>query len=108
MTSSMSKKVSLLLSLLVFATGAVVLAGWLFHIPILTTWGSGLVTMKFNTAVAFMIAAVSMALLEREQISFPYVVGKILAGIVAAIGLVTLSQFILRTNLGIETVFVTA
>ena len=107
MNPSTSKKLSLLLSLLVFATGAVVLAGWLLQIPILMTWGPGLVAMKFNTAIAFMIAAISMALLQREQVNFFYVVGKILAAIVAIIGLATLGQFIFGTNLGIDNLFIT-
>src|SRR2546430_17429955 len=98
MNPSTSKKLSLLLSLLVFATGAVVLAGWLLHIPILMTWGPGLDAMKFNTAIAFMIAAISMALLQREQGNFFYVVGKILAAIVAIIGLATPGEFIFVTT----------
>ena len=108
MQANTSKNLSLLLSLLVFAASTVVLAGWLLHIPILTTWGPSLVAMKFNTAVGFMIAAVSLLLLLRDQMSFPYVLGKILAGIVTTIGLVTLSEFLLGTDWGIDTLFVAA
>src|SRR4051812_13635580 len=102
MRPSTSKKLSFILGLLVFATGAMVLAGWLFHIPILTTWGDGLVTMKVNTAITFMFAAISLALLQREQVGVPYIIGKICAGIVTTIGLVTLSQFVFGTNWGID------
>src|SRR5437868_2257673 len=102
MRPSTSKKLSLLLSFLVFATGAVVLAGWLLHMPILTSWGEGFVMMKVNTAIGFILASISMALLQREQIGLPYILGKIFAGLVALIGLVTLSQYFSGIDLGID------
>ena len=39
-----------------------VLAGWLFHIPALTSILPGLATMKANSALAFLLAGVSLGL----------------------------------------------
>src|ERR1043166_6907987 len=102
MRASTAKTLSLSLSLLVFVTGAAVLTGWFLHIPILTTWGPGLVTMKINTALGFVLAALSLILLLRESLGLPYVLGKILAAVVATIGLATLAQFLLGQNWGID------
>ena len=102
MRPSTSKKLSLLLGFFVFATGATVLAGWIAHIPILTNWGPGLVTMKVNTAIGFVLAALAMAFLQREEVGPLYIIGKILAGVVAAIGLATLAQFFTGTDFGID------
>ncbi len=63
-------------SLLVQVIGAVVifiavavLAGWVFQVAALTSLGPGLATMKVNTALCFILAATSMILLCRLDIS---------------------------------------
>src|SRR5215213_7743935 len=58
---------SLMISGAVFLMGAAVLIGWIGHIPRLTTLLPHLATMKANTAVGLMFAAVALALLNDQR-----------------------------------------
>jgi hypothetical protein len=96
------KRISLLLSGLVFLNALVVLAGWLLHLPVLTTFLPGLVAMKANTAIGLLLAAIALALLQTEEHGARRTIGKICAAVVATIGVLTASEFIFGINLGID------
>ncbi|MBI4379671.1 MAG: GAF domain-containing protein [candidate division NC10 bacterium] len=98
--------------------GSLVLVGWTLDIATLKSVAPGLVTMKANTALAFLLAGVSLWLLQPEpspQLS-PSPGGQGgwrrpegnrrlaqgLACIVALIGLLTLSQYLFGWDLGID------
>jgi two-component system sensor histidine kinase/response regulator len=90
------------------AVGGVVLVGWLMGIPMLTTVMPGFVTMKPNTAFCFIIAGLSLFLSRRPSIkdvesrlNFRFL-GQICALFIACIGLLTLGEYWLNLNLGID------
>ncbi|MGI0487972.1 response regulator [Pantanalinema rosaneae CENA516] len=88
-------------SLLVIAIGGIVLVGWLFDLPALKSVLPIWVTMKANTAIAFMLAGCSLWQLQHSQLSSTRI-ARICAGLVLAIGLLTLIQYNFGINLGID------
>jgi hypothetical protein len=53
----------LLAGIFAIASGIIVIAGWVFHIEILKSVFPGLATMKFNTALCFILAGAALILL---------------------------------------------
>ncbi len=83
--------------------GASVLVGWLFDIPFLKNVLPGLVTMKVNTALCFILTGVGLRLLENEASpSRLRHLAQALATIVSLIGLFTLSEYLSGWDLGID------
>jgi PAS domain S-box-containing protein len=76
-----------------------VLSGWAFHIPDLTSVVPGLATMKANTAAAFLLTGV--ALLRRNHRD-----GAVYALGVLVIGTITLLEFLLNSDFGIDQLLV--
>jgi diguanylate cyclase (GGDEF)-like protein len=93
------KSVPRIAELLAAAMAALVLAGWVFHIPMLTSIGPGLVSMKANTAIAFLLlagalhCAVSRRNFRRQQ-------GLALAAVL--ISAAVLLEYILDISLGLD------
>jgi PAS domain S-box-containing protein len=88
-----------------FLIGLIVLVGWFFHSPHLTALVPGFAAMQPNTAGGLLMAALSLALLLRE--TKPRIaVGSILAVLVFALGLLTMAEYVFRSNLGIDTLLV--
>jgi two-component system, sensor histidine kinase and response regulator len=90
------------------AVGGVVLLAWLMGIRILASVMPGLVTMKPNTAFCFILAGLSLFLLRRPsvegvdtRINFRFL-GQICALFIACIGLLTLGEYWLNLNFGID------
>ncbi len=92
---------SQILGMIVGLTGAIVIVGWLIDIPALTTVIPGYVPMKFNTACCFLASGISILYLFSDTI-FKKNTGKILAAMVALAGLLTLLQYGIGFNLGID------
>ncbi len=89
----------------VVLTAIGVLAGWIFHIPVLTAVFPGYPAMKFNTALALLFAGGATILLgnsDRRPVKYAYLV---LSGAVYLIGLLTLAQYIFNTDLSIDLLF---
>jgi PAS domain S-box-containing protein len=82
------------------------LAGWILHIPSLTTWGTAQVTMVANTAACFVLIGVSLWLLrKRDNQSFAWarkLAAKTAAAIVGMVGLLSLAEHLFRLALGID------
>src|ERR1043166_2197269 len=97
-------KLSLFLSVLVFIIGALVLGGF-FHVPILTPLQPGLASMKVNSAIALMLAALSLWLLRQDVPGIRCRIGTICAVIVGMIGLLTLTEYWSGTDLHIDDLF---
>ena len=91
---------------LVSLMGFAVLAGWLFNIEILKSVLPGLVTMKANTAIGFVLSGLSMISLvsggkdkARRNISL------LMASLVLLLGSATVCEYIFNINLGIDQIF---
>lgn len=87
----------------VLAVGLLVLAGWLFDIPTLKSFFPGFDTMKANTALAFVLAGISLWLATREsENQQTNLFGKVCATIIVLISLLTLGEYIFSQDLGID------
>jgi PAS domain S-box-containing protein len=86
----------------VAALGGLVVAGWLTVAVALIQVLPGLPPMQYNTALGFMICGAAMlaATLELRRPTL------LLGALAAVIGLATLSQFVLGTDLGIDDLLV--
>jgi PAS domain S-box-containing protein len=95
--------ISSLLGLLTIVGGGVVVAGWLFDIYCLKSVWPGYVTMKVNTAVAFMLAGLSLALSDRAEGSLLIRrLSQACAAATASLGLLTLCQYCFGLNFGMD------
>lgn len=91
--------------IIVALNGVLVICGWLFNVHILITAGaSEIATMKFNTAIAFVLTGICIVALASKRRSFDRY-GKILSVVIAFIGIVTLAQHLFDINLGIDELF---
>ncbi|HET7288402.1 MAG TPA: hypothetical protein VFI71_13065, partial [Pyrinomonadaceae bacterium] len=91
------------LLLVAFCIGASGLLGWIFDIELLKKIHPSLVTMKANTAVCLMLAAVSLFLIEGRTASpLRRRISQLLAAVVAIVGLITLSEHVLGWNSGLD------
>jgi PAS domain S-box-containing protein len=88
-------------SALVALIGCVVIVGWLFDIPVLTSILPMWVTMKANTAIAFIFGGAALWQLSKITRRANRLAG-IYAAIVLLIGLLTLIQYAFGINLGID------
>ncbi|MEG4037189.1 PAS domain S-box protein [Microcoleus sp. S36b_A4] len=101
----MNKHISHMASLLVIAIGCLVLLGWQFDISLLKSGFPGMTaTMKANTAICFLLAGVSLRLLQYQRLTrLHYRVAQGTAGfIIIIIGLLTLSEYLFGWHLGID------
>jgi diguanylate cyclase (GGDEF)-like protein/PAS domain S-box-containing protein len=91
------------LGLAVVAGGVLILAGWAFHLPRLTTLLPGLVPTKANTAVCFVLLGASLWLSARPD-GHGRAVGlaRLLAVMAGVIGLVSLLEAVFGWNAGID------
>ncbi len=98
-TLSGQRKLTKYLSLLVLSAGGLVLFGWMFDIPALTRLIPGLVTMKVNTAICFILIGLAIYLVQEN--SAP-IVFKSLAVLALVIALLSAVETIFHANLGID------
>jgi signal transduction histidine kinase len=83
--------------------GALVLVGWMLDIPALKSVLPGLVTMKANTALALLLAGVSLWLLRTEQAyEWARRIAQACAFTVTMVGLLTLSEYLFGWDMGID------
>ena len=83
--------------------GFLVLVGWINDIPFLKSVLPSLPTMKPNTALAFILAGVSLWILQREQTSQnTHRIGQACAAVVALVGMLSLSEYAFDRNLGLD------
>ena len=81
---------------LIACVGLLVLAGWLFDIEgVKRTW-PGLVTMKANAAICFVLAGAALLLHKRN------VWRQTMAGVVCTIGVLTLTECVAGIDLGLD------
>jgi len=102
---SFSKKASIA----VIAIGCTVILGWIFDVPLLKSILPGLVTMKANTAVCFILGGFSLFLLQRRAELTARNHQKIAdclifscSFLIILISLLTLAQYSFNLDLGID------
>ncbi len=87
----------------VILVGCLALVGWVLNITALKSILPGLVTMKANTALAFVLAGVSLWILCAEQTDQRMRrIARACAAIVALIGFLTLGEYLSGWDLGID------
>lgn len=87
--------------------GVLVFLGWAFNVTELKSIGPEWATMKINSAVAFLFAGISLALLVTEKISArSRLFGRFFAAVCSLIGLATLLQYLFGWDLGIDQLIV--
>ena len=80
--------------------GILVLAGWFLDVPALKSVLPGFATMKANTALG--IATLGISLLLTQYGVSAGRLGKVMAAMIAALGAVTLLEYILGWDAGID------
>lgn len=83
-------------------TGLAGLCGWAFDIPLLRSMIPGAVEMKVNTAIGILLSSLALLVHDPKPGSPGLWISRLLALAVAAIGLLTLGQYLLGWNLGID------
>ena len=95
--------VSIALALVAFCIGAAAFFGWVLDNDILKRVHPALVTMKANTAVCLMLVAIAILLVQDPSTSTAKRrISQVCAAIVAAVGILTLSEHLVGWNLGID------
>src|SRR5674476_524926 len=90
-------------SLLTIAAGCLVLAGWLFNIPYFKTVLPGIVSMRFNAAVCFILSGIALYLFNTPIINQPLkTIASVCSWMVLLTGFLTFSEYIFHWNLGID------
>ncbi|RUT05510.1 hypothetical protein DSM106972_035170 [Dulcicalothrix desertica PCC 7102] len=87
-------------SIFAFLVGWIVLIGWNFNIAVIKTGAIETATMKANTAVCFILAAISLWFLPSKK-----KIATACAIAVLAISTLTLSQYLWDFNIGIDELF---
>ena len=100
----MNNRISQITSLFVIAIGCFVILGWQFDINLLKSGFYGMeLTMKPNTALCFLLAGMSLRLLQCQRLTRRgHRVAQGMAVVVMGIGLLTLSQYLFGWNLHID------
>ncbi len=88
------------------AIGASVLIGWAFHYPLLVTWSRGAVSQKVNTAICFLLAGIALFLRLRSRRVWRDGIASACAITVAASATMTLVEYVVGCNLGIDELLV--
>jgi PAS domain S-box-containing protein len=97
------EKVPRIASIVVFLVGCIVLAGWQFGLPALTSLLPGSATMKANSALGFILCAISLWLLAFEQTKGQArLLANACAIIVLLIAILTLGEYISNRDFGFD------
>lgn len=83
-------------------TGGAVMAAWALQVEIVKSVLPGLAVMKFNAALCFVLAGVSLYCRGPRSSSRARLWGTMAAGVALAVALATLYQYAFNKNLGID------
>ncbi len=78
-----------------------ILLGWLFEVRQLLQFVPTLLPMQANTALCFLLLSLALRLVENEK---HYLVVRSLCAFVGGLSLCTISQYLLKTDFGIDTI----
>lgn len=90
-------------ALLLMLLGSTVLLGWLWNVGFLTTVLSGRISMKPNTAIGFLFLGLALFLSTRTNKSRSLQLWcAASAALASLVGMLTLSEYVFRADLGID------
>ncbi len=92
---------SRLAAIVAIGVGCMVIIGWLFNIELFMSIYPGLVAMKFNTAIGFILAGVALLSVRRHPR-----LAQFLAAFIILLGLLTVCEYAFGWNLGIDQLFI--
>ena len=87
---------------MVVAGGVLVLVGWALDLRVLKSLFPGLVTMKPNAAVCFVLLGAALIVLSRERTGWQRRARRALATAVVLIGALTLAEYVFAVDLRID------
>ena len=87
----------------VFTLGFIVLLGWLFNIPVLTSIIPKYATMKVNTSVLFILSSIELYRIAARKWDF---LNGILCLFIASVGLATLIEYEFQLTFSIDEFFI--
>lgn len=82
--------------------GCIIFLGWLFDSNTLKTLVLGGITVKANAAIAFMLAGLTLILLQRKEQQKNLLLPRLMAGAITILGSLVILQYIFNINLGID------
>lgn len=88
--------------LVAILVSALVITGWVLHIPLLTSVSPDFISMKFNTAICFLFTGIALLMIGEKSSRKACVVCLI---IVTLIAVLTLIEYIFSVNIGIDELF---
>ncbi|MDP4285941.1 MAG: PAS domain S-box protein [Bacteroidota bacterium] len=101
-----SNHVTKIISLITIVVGCLAMAGWVFNVTLFTTVFPGWASMKFNTALCFVLSGLSLYLFDTPFISKRRkTVALVCVWIVFLIGFLTISEYIFGYNIHIDELF---
>ncbi|WP_424354346.1 sensor histidine kinase [Methanobacterium sp. MBAC-LM] len=102
------KRFSEILSIVIIIIGFIIFIGWAFNIPLLKSPGPDFPTIKFNSALCFILIGASLWLQQTKRINKRNRhIAQVLAVIVLSIGLIALIEHLFNFNLGIDQILFT-
>ncbi len=99
------RRFGLIAGALVMLLGIVVLIGWIIGSPTLKNGLPGLVSMKANTAVCFVLSGISLSLLVNEHhraLRIRRIVARGIAAVIILIAAITILEYLSGWDLGID------
>ena len=100
---SNNQRIPVWIGISTISLGLVVIVGWMFNIQLLMTIVPGYVSLKFNTALFFILAGVAVLFLSREK-SLGH--NSLISALLAVFGLATLAQDVFGIDLGLDQLFI--
>ncbi|MDB5022455.1 MAG: domain S-box protein [Mucilaginibacter sp.] len=107
MYDQQKNKAIIIISLISIAAGITVMFGWIFNILALRQIVPGFVVMVFNTALCFVFFGSALLLTQYQTGKYQHPAFFVLSLFCTLIGLITLLQFLLHFNIGLDELFVT-
>ncbi|GEM_PF-3250613 len=97
-------RIAVVMALSVACIGLLVLLGWALDISLLKSIGRDYITVKANSAISFIMAGVSILMVIGGKAGGikKYRIGMLLAGLVVLTGVLNVSEYVFRADLGID------
>ncbi|MBI3873387.1 MAG: PAS domain S-box protein [candidate division Zixibacteria bacterium] len=96
-----SQRVADFLAIAAAGIGVMVLVGWLTDNAILTSIDPSCISMKPNTAVCMILIAMAVVLVRRSPVAWR-VTARVICGVVAAMALLTIGQYVKHADFGVD------